>query len=671
MNRSKTLGFALLVFAISLLTFKVVSSAGVVPWFQISDTPALQSLPEVAYNAASHQFLVVWEDFRGPGIGDDVYAQLVNDDGTLSGGNFPISQAADWQRSPKPAHNPDTNQYLVVWEEWRNATDDIYGQLVNANGALSGTEFVVSSAAQDQSNPDLVYNTASDQFLVVFDDDRLVVGDYDIYGKFINGNGSLAGADFPISESADNQLLPVIAYNTRDDQFLVVWRDSRNPATSDDIYARMMNGDGSMAGPEFAVSTASADQTAPEVAYDSFSNQFLVVWQHSVDIYGRVVNADGSMDAPEFQIASSSGSLSDPAVGFDSQSRQFLVAWSDSEGWDNIYAQLVDTDGSLSGSQIDLATGKGDFFYPEMAFDSSANRFLVVWRHQICHSFLGCDDNDIDIFGALYGAAAHYGVSLPLIVRRHSPQQAPTSTNTPVTPEASPTQTSTPTPTSTSTPTPTPTQTPGAWLTILSEDFEGSFPGAWTLIDGQAGFGEYFWGRRNCRAYSGNYSGWAVGGGADGGSLACQSNYPNNAKSWMIYGPFSLSDATAAELHLKAWVNTESPTEMFDYLCWFASTDGNNFAGDCTWGNSGGWVDEVLDLSNVTDLGDLTGEPAVWVGLYFSSDASVTYAEGAYVDDILLRKCTDASCSEASLNRGRAEPAGLRLVPMVKTVEFP
>lgn len=663
--------FPILVFATLalLLTFKGAYSGDVVPWFRISDIPAKQTVPGVAYNSTSNQFLVVWEDFRGPGIGNDVYAQIVNGVGSMSGGNFSVSTAVDWQRSPKPAYNPATNRYMVIWEEWRNASDDIYAQQVNANGALWGSEFIVSAATNDQSNPDIVYNPATNQFLVVFDDDRLVQYDYDIYGVLMNADGSTPGADFAITTPANNQLLPVAAYNSTDNQFLVVWQDGRNP--SDDIYARRVKANGSMVGAEFAISTSSADQSRPDVAYAPSGNRFLAVWEQSADIYGRLVRADGSFVGPEFQIASSGGNLSDPAVGFDPHSNQFLVAWSDSEGWDNIYARQVDVNGNMPDPQFDLATGKGDFFYPDMALDTATNQFLVVWRHETCYDLFGCENNDIDIYGALYGVTGHFGHYLPSLMRayRPAPPPAPTvtipvPTSTPVTPSPTPTRTPTPT----NTPTPTATSTPGAWVTIVSEDFEGTFPGPWTVLDDNPGYGEYYWGKRTCRAFGGNYSGWAVGGGANGGTLPCSSNYPDRANSWMIYGPFSLAGATAAEMDFKAWVNIGDPG---DYVCWFASLDGTNFAGDCVWGSSGGWIDQVLDLSNVTDLGSVLGQPNVWVALRFYSNTSVNNAEGAYADDILLRKCTSSGCVLHTPANPAAGPPGLIQFPAQETLTLP
>jgi uncharacterized repeat protein (TIGR02543 family) len=179
------------------------------------------------------------------------------------------------------------------------------------------------------------------------------------------------------------------------------------------------------------------------------------------------------------------------------------------------------------------------------------------------------------------------------------------------------------------------------WTTIVSENFEGSFPGSWNVLDNDGTTnGEYYWGKRGCKPYAGSYSGWGVGAGAQGSWLNCGNNYPDNTDSWMVYGPFSLVGATAADMKYKLWLNSES---SYDYVCRLASTDGSNFSGWCTSGYTD-WTDRVLDLANVPNLGNLLGQLNVWVALQFYSDEIYNYAEGGYVDNIVLRKCTSASC---------------------------
>ena len=188
---------------------------------------------------------------------------------------------------------------------------------------------------------------------------------------------------------------------------------------------------------------------------------------------------------------------------------------------------------------------------------------------------------------------------------------------------------------------------PSTWMTLVSTNFEGAWPSPWVVYDNNGATGsEYYWGRRSCRAYSGTYSGWSVGAGAQGSSLGCGANYPNSAESWMQYGPFSLANTSAADLKFKLWVNSETD---YDKVCRFASIDGTNFWGNCTSGNSAGWIDRILDLSNVYTLGNLLGQPNVWIALVFYSDSSNTYAEGGYVDDIVVRKCSSGSTCPAAV----------------------
>jgi photosystem II stability/assembly factor-like uncharacterized protein len=163
--------------------------------------------------------------------------------------------------------------------------------------------------------------------------------------------------------------------------------------------------------------------------------------------------------------------------------------------------------------------------------------------------------------------------------------------------------------------------------TILYEGFEGSFPGAWSIGDANSSDGLYYWAKRTCQRYSGSYGGWAAGAGST--YLSCGSDYRNNMDSVMISGPFSLVGATGAELSFKLSINAESD---YDFLCRYASADGNNFNGICTTGYSGGWIDRTLDLSSYL------GDSSVWIMLRFVSDSSVTYPDGAHVDNITVRK---------------------------------
>jgi hypothetical protein len=183
---------------------------------------------------------------------------------------------------------------------------------------------------------------------------------------------------------------------------------------------------------------------------------------------------------------------------------------------------------------------------------------------------------------------------------------------------------------------------PVGWQTLVNTTFEGDFPGSWDVFDNDGTSHDvYYWASRPCRAYQGSNSGWAVGGGANGSPLGCGSKYPNDADSWMVYGPFSLENTTAARLDYKLWLYSESG---YDWVCRMASTDGVIFSGLCNSGNSNGWIDRALDLTDIAGT-DLRGQPQVWVAIRFYSDFLYNFSEGAYVDNVVLRRCYEASCS--------------------------
>jgi hypothetical protein len=137
----------------------------------------------------------------------------------------------------------------------------------------------------------------------------------------------------------------------------------------------------------------------------------------------------------------------------------------------------------------------------------------------------------------------------------------------------------------------------------------------------------------------------------------------------MVYGPFSLAGATAADLQFKLWLNSESGS---DEVFWGASTNGADFYGWSTSGYSIGWADAMLDLSEVYMLGNLLGETEVWIALVFESDYSVNSPEGAYVDDIILREYVPAVGQTPPLQAPPRPPASspqLTVQPATMTAE--
>lgn len=177
-----------------------------------------------------------------------------------------------------------------------------------------------------------------------------------------------------------------------------------------------------------------------------------------------------------------------------------------------------------------------------------------------------------------------------------------------------------------------------AWDIILEDDFEGPWPGPWQL-EYNPGTNPYLWAKRDCRSYSGGNSAWVVGGNS-GSPLSCGVKYPKNLFTYMMYGPFSLEDAAAADLTFQLWLNSMLGQ---DRMYWGAALNEEDFYGFFLSGNSSGWQEFSLDLRYLPTLGDVTGQSQVWIVLAFISDGFGGLPEGAYVDDVLLRKTSSTA----------------------------
>jgi hypothetical protein len=197
------------------------------------------------------------------------------------------------------------------------------------------------------------------------------------------------------------------------------------------------------------------------------------------------------------------------------------------------------------------------------------------------------------------------------------------------------------------------------WITVLEEGFETAPGSLWQFYDNVTDPKEYKWGRRDCQPFAGSYSTWAVGGGADGATLACGDAYPDNVQTTMIYGPFSLADAKKAEMRFKLRYDQVLAGDDF---CWYAS-DGTVAGGLCLNAQPTGWTTLNLDLAALdteTQVVSMLGKPQVWVAFRFTSNATGHASPGPFVDDVLIRKCLDMLCSPLSAAAPRGgEEAGL------------
>ena len=147
--------------------------------FPVSTADGSKGLCDIAYRKGHGEYLVVWGDARNGRAA--IYGQRLNADGVLVGPEIGIYTSDAGQYAPSVVYVEAGDQYLVSWRELNTATDyDVYARSVSGSG-VPGAGFVVVAADQVQSRAEMAYNPTAGQVLLVWDDFRAFT--YDIYGQ--------------------------------------------------------------------------------------------------------------------------------------------------------------------------------------------------------------------------------------------------------------------------------------------------------------------------------------------------------------------------------------------------------------------------------------------------------------------------------------------------------
>jgi len=239
-------------------------------------------------------------------------------------------------------------------------------------------------------------------------------------------------------------LTPAVIHNTTNNEYLVVWGgENQGLADEWEIYGQRIDGStgtgtgtNELGSNDFRISDMGADASTaysgfePDIAYNSFNNEYLVVWEGEDDIsplvageteifgqrlLGATAAETGSND---FRISDmgtdgdTSISVFAPAVSYNSANNEYLVVW---DG-DDDSGSLVDGEFEIYGQRLVASTGvevgSNDFrlsdmgtdgsstidgFSSAVAYTSESNEYLVVWNGD--DDTGGTVDDEFEIYG--------------------------------------------------------------------------------------------------------------------------------------------------------------------------------------------------------------------------------------------------------------------------------
>ncbi len=308
-------------------------------------------------------------------------------------GDFVVPEAAAIQAVPAVAYDSTNDRFFTTWTDSRNQQStrlDIYGRIVDAAGRPLGDDIAVSTAPGSQATAVVAFDPGRKRYLVVWADWRDAESDdSDIYGQFVDSNGALQGAAFPVARARVSQKYPSIAFDPANRRFLVVWADRRE-GKLDKIYGRFIGSDGRLDGSAFRLVDEGGYQERPSLTYDPKRERFLAVWRDREEnrgIFAAFVSAEREAARARIRIAIEDEGCLPPslyAASYAPDADVFLVAWT--SGWNyakqglDVYATFLDgATGKVSNRPIPVATERDYQESAAVTYDSRNNRFLIVW----------------------------------------------------------------------------------------------------------------------------------------------------------------------------------------------------------------------------------------------------------------------------------------------------
>lgn len=264
---------------------------------ETSTTPTVQKFkydyftslnsPTVASESSSPETLFVWEGIKNTAeitCNLDIQKGTVTSTFTNTPGTIPhIFGIFDKQLSLNQPYTPllfDTDlagpssnptigvddisvprKFLVAWEDNSSANTKIFGQLVNSGGSLYNNNKLISFSdtngdlQQDtnvansrQTKPVISYDSVNQRYFVAWQDGRngtVSLENLDIYGQYVDLEGSLRGGNYAITNKPSSQIAPALAYDSTANQFLALWKDASGinstPSTASDVMGQLFS----------------------------------------------------------------------------------------------------------------------------------------------------------------------------------------------------------------------------------------------------------------------------------------------------------------------------------------------------------------------------------------------------------------------------------------------
>jgi len=370
--------------------------------------------PDVCFDG-SDEFIIAWEEGQAywfpynKGFKQEIRASIYEVD---DNSHPPIvfdklifsdheQENGGWKyyRNEDPSIARGGGKWFVAWEHWQPTNAPYSPQSINTmdikartiqrsgNGISRGNVLDVCDAVSCQADPVVVFDSENDQFMVVWEDARDNLNDYDIYAQLYDTNGNTIGDNKQLCGDANSQCEPNAAYDTINSQYFVVWEEGITPNNGPfrvrgGIFDDNLNTiwTGTIAEPA-NYPNEDIDYNFPTVCFDEDSERYLVTWNdcdisdgdwHG-NIYGKIYDSSGNIKVNKFTIKNGNYVRTDIVPYL---SKSFFVTFDNNN---DIYGKIISFEGDSIGGDVQMSASPGakaDW----ASIDTDGSEIFVAWE---------------------------------------------------------------------------------------------------------------------------------------------------------------------------------------------------------------------------------------------------------------------------------------------------
>lgn len=220
------------------------------------------------------------------------------------------------------------------------------GMTASAYGSRSPvyTEIAIRNTTTHEGAPDVAYGSRGDEYLVVW---REITGSLAaVMAQRISAAGALIGSTIIVSENdpGTNGGYAAVAYNPIDDEYLIVWDRWFPSGFNGGIAAQRLAGNGVKRGANFWILDRHWGEVQPDVAFLPDRAEYLVAWHDyryppggtRGNIFGQRLSRDGELTGSEISIVEIDGNQWTPKLAAISGGDAYVVAWVDARNGNDV-----------------------------------------------------------------------------------------------------------------------------------------------------------------------------------------------------------------------------------------------------------------------------------------------------------------------------------------------